>query len=69
MVVLNHLDRFQLALDAITRVPRFAAQVEQAKARYWTTMERHKLQVSAHGEDLPEVLAWRWTPRARPDAT
>jgi xylulose-5-phosphate/fructose-6-phosphate phosphoketolase len=61
MVVLNHLDRYQLALDAISRVPRLAGQVEQAQARYWTTMERHKLYVSEHGEDMPEVRDWRWT--------
>jgi xylulose-5-phosphate/fructose-6-phosphate phosphoketolase len=62
MVVLNHLDRYQLALDAISRVPRLADQVEQAQARYWTTIERHKLYVSEHGEDMPEVRDWRWTP-------
>ncbi|MGH7042713.1 MAG: phosphoketolase family protein [Acetobacteraceae bacterium] len=62
MVVLNDLDRYRLALDAIRRIPRFADQVEAATARYWTTMERHKLYVSEHGEDLPEVRNWRWTP-------
>ena len=30
MCVLNNIDRFQLALDAITRVPRLAAQVDAA---------------------------------------
>jgi xylulose-5-phosphate/fructose-6-phosphate phosphoketolase len=61
MVVLNNLDRFQLALDAITRIPRLADQVETAKARYWTTMERHRLYISEHGEDMPEVLHWKWS--------
>ncbi len=61
MVVLNNLDRFQLALDAIRRIPRFADQVETATARYWTAMERHKLYVSEHGEDMPEVRDWRWS--------
>jgi xylulose-5-phosphate/fructose-6-phosphate phosphoketolase len=60
MVVLNNLDRYQLALDAIRRVPRLQAQVDFATARYWTTMERHKLYVSEHGQDLPEVRDWRW---------
>ena len=62
MVVLNNLDRFQLALDAITRIARLSDQVEPAKARYWATMERHKLYISEHGDDMPEVLDWRWTP-------
>ena len=61
MVVLNNLDRYQLALDAIRRIPRFADQVEKATARYWTSMERHKLYISEHGDDLPEVRDWRWT--------
>ena len=60
MVVLNNLDRYQLALDAIRRIPRLADQVEQATARYWTTMERHKLYISEHGDDMPEVRDWRW---------
>ena len=60
MVVLNNLDRYQLALDAIMRVPRFNQHVGQAIERYWSTMERHKLYISEHGEDLPEVRSWRW---------
>jgi xylulose-5-phosphate/fructose-6-phosphate phosphoketolase len=60
MVVLNNLDRYQLALDAIRRIPRLADRVEQATHRYWTTMERHKLYVSEHGEDMPEVKNWKW---------
>ena len=61
MVVLNNLDRYQLALDAIQRIPRFHGEVEKAQARYWTFMERHKLYISEHGEDMPEVRDWRWT--------
>jgi xylulose-5-phosphate/fructose-6-phosphate phosphoketolase len=61
MVVLNNLDRFQLALDAILRIPRLRDSVETAKARYWEAMERHKLYISEHGEDLPEVAHWRWS--------
>ena len=61
MVVLNNMDRYQLALDAIRRVPRLADQVEVATARYWTTMERHKLYIGEVGDDLPEVRDWRWT--------
>ena len=61
MVVLNNLDRYQLALDAITRIPRLGHLVEEATARYWTSMERHKLYISEHGTDLPEVLDWRWS--------
>jgi xylulose-5-phosphate/fructose-6-phosphate phosphoketolase len=67
MVVLNNLDRYQLALDVIRRVPRFGDQVAAATARYWDTMQRHKLFVSEHGHDMPEVQDWRWT--SWPDVT
>jgi xylulose-5-phosphate/fructose-6-phosphate phosphoketolase len=60
MVVLNNLDRYQLALDAIQRIPRLRDQMEKATARYWSTMERHKLYVTEHGQDMPEVQNWRW---------
>lgn len=60
MVVLNDLDRYRLALDAIRRIPRLGDQVPQATARYWSTMERHKLYIGEHGDDLPEVRDWRW---------
>lgn len=60
MVVLNDLDRYRLALDAIQRVPRLRDQVEAAEARYWTAIERHKLHIAEHGEDLPEIRDWQW---------
>ena len=60
MVVLNNLDRYQLAFDAIRRIPRLVDQVQKASERYWTMMERHKLYVGEHGEDMPEVRDWRW---------
>lgn len=60
MVVLNNLDRYQLALDAISRVPRLKDRVSAETQRYWATMERHKLYVAEHGEDMPEVRDWRW---------
>jgi xylulose-5-phosphate/fructose-6-phosphate phosphoketolase len=60
MVVLNNLDRYQLALDAVRRIPRLATEVERATSRYWTRIERHKLYIAEHGDDLPEVRDWRW---------
>jgi xylulose-5-phosphate/fructose-6-phosphate phosphoketolase len=63
MTVMNNLDRFQLALDAILRVPRLHKLRSGATDRYWTTMERHRLYISEHGEDMPEVAQWRWTAR------
>jgi xylulose-5-phosphate/fructose-6-phosphate phosphoketolase len=60
MVVLNNLDRFQLELDAIRRIPRLAHLVPEATERYYEQMQSHKLYVSEHGEDMPEVKNWKW---------
>lgn len=61
MVVLNNMDRYQLALDAIRRIPRLRNRVDEASERYRQTIARHKAWVSEHGEDMPEIRDWRWT--------
>jgi len=61
MTVLNRLDRFQLALDAILRVPRLKGMADQATQRFTEQIQRHRLYVSEHGQDLPEVRNWKWT--------
>ena len=61
MVVLNNGDRFQLALDAVRRIPRLAAQVEAETARFDATRQRHKRCIAEHGDDMPEILGWRWS--------
>jgi xylulose-5-phosphate/fructose-6-phosphate phosphoketolase len=60
MCVLNNIDRFQLALDAILRVPRLAEQADAARQWYSEAIQRHKLYVAEYGDDLPEIRDWRW---------
>ena len=60
MVVLNNMDRFQLALDAIRRVPRLKNLTDKATERFYESIQRHKIYVSENGEDLPEVKNWKW---------
>ncbi|NTV97159.1 MAG: phosphoketolase family protein, partial [Thiobacillus sp.] len=61
MVVLNNMDRYQLALDAIRRIPRLRNRVDEATERYRQTIAHHKAWVSEHGEDMPEVRDWQWS--------
>ncbi|HEX6630450.1 MAG TPA: phosphoketolase family protein, partial [Gemmatimonadaceae bacterium] len=65
MTVLNGLDRFHLALDAVARVPRLEgdARTVAAAARWRKALEEHTRHVRAHGEDMPEVRDWRWSAR------
>jgi len=61
MCVLNNLDRFQLSLDVIRRVPRLKARIAEAEQWYSEAIERHHLYVTENGEDLPEVRNWKWS--------
>jgi xylulose-5-phosphate/fructose-6-phosphate phosphoketolase len=60
MCVLNNVDRFQLALDAIVRVPRLAALADTARQWYSEAIQRHRLYVAENGDDMPEIKDWRW---------
>jgi xylulose-5-phosphate/fructose-6-phosphate phosphoketolase len=59
MVVRNNLDRFQLAIDTIHRVPGLNA--DEAVELFQRKREEHKVYVASHGEDMPEVVNWRWS--------
>jgi xylulose-5-phosphate/fructose-6-phosphate phosphoketolase len=61
MAVLNRMDRFRLALDAVLRVPRLKSISDLASQQFSEAIQRHKLYVAEHGEDLPEVRNWKWT--------
>ncbi len=60
MCVLNNIDRFQLTVDAIRRVPRLKDVTDKAYQTYSEAIQRHKLYVSEYGEDLPEIRNWKW---------
>jgi len=60
MCVLNNIDRFQLTLDAIKRVPRLKDKGDRAEQWYSEQIQRHRLYVSENGDDLPEIKNWRW---------
>ena len=61
MCVLNNIDRFQLTVDAIRRVPRLAGEVNAAEQWYSEQIQRHRLYVAENGDDLPDVKNWRWS--------
>jgi xylulose-5-phosphate/fructose-6-phosphate phosphoketolase len=64
MVVLNQLDRFNLAGDAIDRVPRLQAVGGHVKQLIRDKLLQHAQYIRAHGEDLPEVRDWVWPRQA-----
>jgi len=68
MLVLNNVDRFQLALDVIRRVPRMKGIADAASQTYRDMLRKHKAYVSAYGEDLPEVRNWTWNGTGEPSS-
>lgn len=58
MCVLNNIDRFQLALDRMTRVPRLAEQTDRARQWRSEQIQRDKLYVAENGDDLSEIRNW-----------
>ncbi|MBI3553273.1 MAG: phosphoketolase family protein [Elusimicrobia bacterium] len=65
MVVLNELDRFHLASDALARLG-LGARADRFQRILSEKLAAHKRYIAERGEDLPEIRGWRWRgPRRR----
>jgi xylulose-5-phosphate/fructose-6-phosphate phosphoketolase len=64
MVVRNDLDRFHLVMDVIDRVAQLGPSAAYVKQALFDKLIEHKRYIAKHGEDLPEIRAWRWTPKS-----
>ncbi|NKM69759.1 phosphoketolase family protein [Rhizobium laguerreae] len=60
MTVLNELDRFHLAIEAIERVPGLKEKAGEALAAFRGKLAEHHDYVREYGEDMPEVRNWKW---------
>lgn len=63
MVVLNGLDRFHLAADAIDRVPRLRYMEAYAKQELRDRLIEHGQYIREHGQDMPDAREWMWPHR------
>ncbi|MCI2418309.1 phosphoketolase family protein [Saccharopolyspora sp. K220] len=61
MCVLNQIDRFNLAIDVIDRVPRLGPRAAYAREALKSKLIEHRHYVSTHGEDMPEIRDWTWS--------
>ncbi|WP_086999383.1 phosphoketolase family protein [Rhizobium sullae] len=66
MTVLNELDRFHLAIEAIQRVPELKEKVPEILDRLHAKLAEHQAYVREYGEDMPEVRNWKWPVRSKP---
>ena len=60
MVMLNDLDRYHLVIDVIDRVPALGQRVADLRQEMVDARLRARTWTREHGEDIPDVTAWRW---------
>ena len=66
MTVLNDLDRYHLAMDAIDRLPQTGENGLYLKQQLKAKLIEHRQYINAHGEDLPEIRNWKWDAKPSP---
>ena len=60
MAILNDLDRFRLVIDVIDRVPKFKGKAADLKQHMLDKLIEHRRYIEQHGQDMPEILEWKW---------
>lgn len=60
MTVLNELDRFHLVIDVVNRLPQLGSRGAYVKQMAQDKLVEHREYIREHGEDLPEILNWKW---------
>jgi len=60
MTVLNDLDRFHLAMDAINRLPQTGEKGAALKKKLEDKLIEHKRYIDENGQDMPEIRNWKW---------
>ncbi len=60
MTVLNELDRYHLAGDAVDRVPRLQPLNAHFKQFLRNRLVEHRQYIGVHGDDMPEIRNWVW---------
>ena len=57
----NQIDRFNLVIDVIDRVPTLGSRAAHVKERMKEAILSHRSYAHEHGQDSPEVTDWRWS--------
>jgi len=60
MAVLNGIDRFDLVIDVIDRVPGLKESAAQLRQLMRDKLADHRRYIVEHGQDMPEIRDWVW---------
>jgi xylulose-5-phosphate/fructose-6-phosphate phosphoketolase len=60
MTVLNEMDRFHLAMDAIERLPQLGGKAAYIMQACRDKLIEHGQYIRKYGEDMPEIRNWTW---------
>lgn len=64
MTVLNGLDRFSLVLSVLDRIPASDPTQTFLRHRMQAKLLEHTEYIRTYGQDMPEILDWKWDPHS-----
>ena len=68
MRVLNDIDRFDLVIDTVHRLPQLGNRGAYLVQKMQDKLVEHRQYIRDNGIDLPEVRNWRWEDSEAPAA-
>lgn len=60
LAILNQVDRFNLVIDVIDRVPRLRGSTAHLREDMKNAVIRHLAYAHTHGTDPDEIAEWTW---------
>ena len=60
LAISNQIDRFNLVIDVIDRVPSLGSRAAHVKEQMKEAILQHRAYAYEHGTDAPEINNWRW---------
>ena len=61
LAIINQIDRFNLVIDVIDRVPHLASRAAHVRERMKGEIIDNLAYAKQHGMDKPEISNWKWT--------
>jgi len=60
LAIRNQIDRFNLVIDVIDRVPKLGSAAAHVKEQMKDAITEHLNYAFEHGKDQDEVVNWKW---------